>query len=279
MPTTLIGVCCALALLLFLLPPASPVQVGLCTDLKGIDDAKAVGFDYVELRTSEIVALSEADFEALQEKLTKLKLSVPVTYQFLPGTLKVTGPNINKELQMDYVRKAFDRVSRLGVQIVTFGSGAARQVPDGFSQEAAFQQLVEFGQRIGPEARAKQIIIAIEPQRQQECNIINTAAEGLKWVKAVNDPNIQLMIDFYHLAEVKESPAIILQAQNHLFHLHMANPQGRVFPLRWEEYDYAAFFAQLRKIGYHRRISMEGYTKDIAKEGPLTIALLRHAFE
>jgi sugar phosphate isomerase/epimerase len=213
------------------------VQVGLCTDLKGVDDAKAAGFDYVELRTSEIVALSEADFERLKEKLAKLKLAVPVTYQFLPGAIKVTGPRIDKDQQMTYVRKAFERVSRLGVQVVTFGSGVSRQVPDGFSKEAAFQQLVEFGQRIGPEARARKIIIAIEPQRQQECNIINTAAEGLKWVRAVNDPNIQLMIDFYHLAVEKEDPAIILQAKDHLFHLHMANPQGRVFPLQWEEYD------------------------------------------
>jgi sugar phosphate isomerase/epimerase len=59
----------------------------------------------------------------------------------------------------------------------------------------------------------------------------------------------------------------------------MANPTGRVFPLAWEEYDYAPFFATLRQAGYRRRISVEASTKDLAAEAPRAIALLRRAFE
>ena len=58
----------------------------------------------------------------------------------------------------------------------------------------------------------------------------------------------------------------------------MANPQGRVFPLTWEEFDYAPFFANLRQIGYTGRISVEASSKDIPTEGPQAIALLRRAF-
>lgn len=257
---------------------AHQVQIGYCTQLKGIDDAKAAGFDFVELRTSEIAGLSDADYETLKKRIEKLGLSVPVTYIFIPSSIKLTGPRVDKEQQMNYVRKAFDRVSRLGAQIVTFGSGGARQVPEGFSKEEAFQQLVEFCRRIGPEARARNITIAIEPQRRQECNIINTAAEGLELVEAVNDPNIQLMVDFYHLAAEQEDPAIILKAKDHIRHLHIANPEGRVFPLKWEEYDYAPFFRNLRKIGYDKRISVEAAPRDFSKEGPATIAFLRKVF-
>jgi sugar phosphate isomerase/epimerase len=56
----------------------------------------------------------------------------------------------------------------------------------------------------------------------------------------------------------------------------MANPQGRVFPLTWEEFDYAPFFSSLRQIGYAGRISAS--SKDIPAEGPQAIALLRRAF-
>ena len=48
---------------------------------------------------------------------------------------------------------AWARLARLGTQIVVFGSGGARRVPEGFSKEEAFKQLVEFGKRIAPEAR------------------------------------------------------------------------------------------------------------------------------
>src|SRR5450432_159232 len=90
------------------------VQVGYCSRLAEIDAAKAAGFDYVELRTSEIVALSDADYEKLAVKLKQLKLPVPVTFLFIPASIKITGPKVDREEQMRYVRKAFDRVSRLG---------------------------------------------------------------------------------------------------------------------------------------------------------------------
>jgi sugar phosphate isomerase/epimerase len=59
----------------------------------------------------------------------------------------------------------------------------------------------------------------------------------------------------------------------------MANPQGRVFPLAWDEYEYAPFFAALRQIGYDKRISVEAAAKDFPVEAPKAIALLRRAFE
>ena len=87
------------------------------------------------------------------------------------------------------------------------------------------------------------------------------------------------MIDFYHLASEGEDPAIVLRAREHIRHLHMANPQGRVFPLAWDEFDYAPFFANLRAIGYDQRISVEATPKDFPSEAPRAIALLRRAFE
>ena len=255
------------------------VQVGYCTPLRNIEAAKAAGFDYVELSTSEIAGLSDAEFEQAAARIQQVGLPVPATNLFLPAALKVTGPNIDPEQQMAYVKKAFARLARLGTQIVVFGSGGARQVPDGFPKDQAFQQLVAFGKRIAPEARARGITVAVEPLRRQETNIINSAAEGLTLVNAIDDAGFQLMIDFYHLASEKEDPAVILRAGAHIRHLHVANPEGRVFPLKWDEYDYAPFFAALRTIGYDKRISVEASTKDLAVDAPQAIALLRRAFQ
>jgi D-psicose/D-tagatose/L-ribulose 3-epimerase len=259
--------------------PSAKVQVGYCTGLRNLEAAKAAGFDYVELGTTEIAGLSDADFDAAAARIKALGIPTPAANNFLPATLKVTGPQIDTEAQMAHVRKALSRVSKLGVEVVVFGSGGARRVPEGFAKEEAFKQLVDFGRRAAKEARANGITIAIEPLRKQETNIINTAAEGLDLVNAVADPNFQLMIDFYHLASEQEDPAIVIRAKDHIRHLHMANPNGRVFPKKWEEFDYAPFFANLKAIGYDKRISMEGNTTDLAADGPLTIALLRKAFE
>jgi sugar phosphate isomerase/epimerase len=265
---------------LALIAPAQPkakVRIGYCGALKDIDAVKAAGFDYMEVRTSEIAALSDADFENAAAKFKQVGLPVLAANLFIPANIKVTGPNVDKDRQMEYVRLALDRVSRLGVRLVVFGSGGARQVPEGFSKQEAFEQLVDFGKRIAPEARSRNITIAIEPLRQQESNIINNTADELAWVNAVNDPNIQLMIDFYHFSVEKQDPSDILKVQDHLRHLHMANPNGRVMPLKLDEYDYGPFFATLRQIHYDRLMSLEVNNGNLA-EAPQAIALLRHAF-
>jgi D-psicose/D-tagatose/L-ribulose 3-epimerase len=254
------------------------VRIGYCSTLAEIDAVKAAGFDYIELRTSEVAALSDADFDALAEKLKRIGLPVPVTYQFIPANIKLTGPQVDSAQQDAYVQKALDRVSKLGARTVVLGSGPAREYPEGFSKEAAYRQFVEFCKRLGPEARQRNIVIAIEPLRKQEANIINTLAEGLELVKAVDDPNIQLNVDYYHLEQEKEDPAIILQAKDYVRHVHTANPEDRVFPLKWEEYNYEPFYAALRKIGYDKEVSIEAKTTDFQRDAPIAIAFLRRAF-
>ena len=258
--------------------PAANVRVGYCTGLKNLESAKAAGFDYVELSATEIGNLSDADFEIAVAQAKQVGLATPAANLFVPAAIKLTGPAIDVEQQNAHVRKVLSRLSKLGTEVIVFGSGGARRVPDGFAKDEAFKQLVDFGRRAANEAKAYGITITIEPLRQQETNIINTASEGLELVKAIDHPNFQLMIDFYHLASEKEDPSIVVRAKDHLRHLHMANPTGRVFPQKWEEFDYAPFFAKLREIGYDKRISVEAGTQDLAGQAPPAIALLRNAF-
>src|SRR5580765_756686 len=70
----------------------SHVLVGYCTGLKNMAAAKKAGFDYVELSTTEIASLPDADFEHAAQELTSLALATPAANLFLPATLKVTGP-------------------------------------------------------------------------------------------------------------------------------------------------------------------------------------------
>jgi sugar phosphate isomerase/epimerase len=278
-------VCSSLATILLISPlrvstareQTRTVRIGYCAALAEIDAVKSAGFDYVELRTSEIAGLSEENYEKLAANLKRIGLPVSTTYMFIPATIKLTGPETDQALQMNYVRKALDRVSKLGARTVVLGSGTARQYPEGFSKPAAFRQLIDFCKRLGPEARARDITIAIEPLRKEESNIINSVAEGLELVQATQDPSIQLNVDFYHLEVERENPAIILEAKNYVRHVHIANPQGRVFPLKWQEYSYGPFFEALRKIGYNKEISVEGRTTDFEKEAPQAIAFLRRA--
>jgi sugar phosphate isomerase/epimerase len=167
-------------------------------------------------------------------------------------------------------------MAKLGVKVVVFGSGGARKVPEGFSKDEAFTQLVEFAKKVAPEAQSRGITFAVEPLKTAETNIINSVAEGLKWVKAVDHPNFQLMADFYHMGTEKEDPAIIVEAKDHLRHFHIANPNKRVVPLENDGFDYSGYLGAVKKIGYKGTLSLEAPgTKDFATDGPRSLAFLR----
>ncbi|MGO9640335.1 MAG: sugar phosphate isomerase/epimerase family protein [Candidatus Acidiferrales bacterium] len=276
---TFCGIVCLLSLLFLASGHSqqSRVRIGCTGMLSSIDAVKVAGFDYVELNTTEIVSLSDADFAKLEASVKQSGFPVYATSNFIPASMKLTGPAVDPDAQMAYVRKAFERVSLLGSHLMVFGSGPARTVPAGFSHDEAFRQLVDFCKRIAPEARAKGIVVAIEPQNLEQSNIINSTAEGLKLLDAVNDPNIQLVLDIYYLDQTHEDPAEMIAAKQHIVHFHFSNPNGRMFPLHWEEYNYAPFFAALRRMDYAGAISIDAHSKDFAKEAPQTVAFLHDA--
>jgi D-psicose/D-tagatose/L-ribulose 3-epimerase len=272
----------ALALLL-LVPAAASAQatqsarIGICVDPDKFEAAQAAGFDYVETNASKVAALTDEEFRKLSAQVAQLKIPLAASMSFIPGAIKLTGPDVDPAKQMTYVTGVLGRLKQLGVKVVVLGSGGARRVPDGFSKDEAFTQLVDFCRRIAPVARDNGITIVVEPLRRQETNIINTAREGLALVRAVDRPEVRLLVDYYHLAEEGENADIIAEAGPLLAHTHIANPKGRVYPLSLDESPYAGFFSNLCKIGYQGRLSVEASTKDFAAEAPQAVALLRNA--
>jgi len=273
-----------IALLLLVLVPClafgqatGRAQIGVCVDPDRFEAAQAAGFDYVETNASKVAALTDEEFQKLAAQVARLRIPLAASMSFIPGAIKLTGPDVDPAKQLTYVTGVLSRLKQLGVKVVVLGSGGARRVPDGFSKEEAFAQLVDFGRRIAPVARDNGITIVVEPLRKQETNIINTAREGLALVKAVDRPEIRLLVDYYHLAEEGEDADIIAEAGPLLAHAHIANPKGRVFPLSADESAYEGFFSNLCKIGYKGRLSVEASTTDFAAQAPQAIALLRQA--
>jgi sugar phosphate isomerase/epimerase len=240
--------------------------------------AKAAGFDFAEVRIREFMKLSDADFDRFVVDCRATGLPLTTGYWLLPAEMKVVGPDVHTDEVTSYLVKALDRSQRLGVKFVVWGSGDARRAPDGFSKARAFDQLVALGKVLAPEAEKRGMVIVAEPLRRQESNTINSAAEGLQWVEAVNHPAFQLLVDLYHMNEEHEDPAIIVKAGAHIVHTHVSNPIGRVLPMSATEFDYAPFFKALNQIGFHGTMTIETTAVDIPKDGARSIRFLRAAY-
>lgn len=252
------------------------MKFGVCTTIENSKLLKEIGYDYIEMGLSSIASLNDGEFETLADKVQKSTLNVYAFNVLFPGTIKVTGCEANSDTIKSYLDKAFNRAKALGGSIVVFGSGGSRRVPENFSYEQAFEQLISFLTIGGSLARDNGITIVVEPLRSIETNIINTASEGLELTKAVNHPNVRLLIDFYHMTCVHEDADIILKAGvEFIKHIHIANPEGRLWPKEISEANYYNFFKNLKKIGYDGGISIEGRTDNLDSDAPLSLECLK----
>jgi len=237
---------------------SAQVQIGVCASPRDLEKADHYGFDYLEPPAATIAAMNDADFQAFKARVLASRLRCPSFNSFI-RTLRVVGDDVQQRALQAYLDLCLSRCRELGGEIVVWGSASSRDVPEGFSRQRAWAQIKDFLRVAGDAARQHRCVIAIEPLRHQESNIINTAAEALRLVHEVDHPNVRMIVDYYHLRVENEDPEIIWKARREIVHFHFANPHGRRWPRSvTEDPEYGRFFALVKKIGFRGGISIEG---------------------
>ncbi|MCL1796548.1 MAG: sugar phosphate isomerase/epimerase [Clostridia bacterium] len=238
---------------------------GICismaaTDSQGagvsrIAEAAGLGFDYVELPLAQVMQLTQTAFKA--GPMRAAGIPCLCLNNFFPASIRLTGPAANHAQALEYAARAFDRAAELGADRVVFGSGGARNVPDGFPVKRARDQLALLLTSLAPLARQRGITVVIEPLNRAESNIINSLEEGIALARCVDDSSIACLVDFYHAGLVGDPCASVGEAGPLLRHVHMARTPDRFMPANADEAAYRPFFAALRTAGYDATISLE----------------------
>jgi D-psicose/D-tagatose/L-ribulose 3-epimerase len=253
-------------------PPAGAaihgVEIGVCRPPVDLEKAAHYGFDYLEPSGAAVAAMDNEAFNAFKQRVLASPLRCESFNTFMTE-LRVVGEEVNRGLLEKYVEWTLSRCRQLGGKIAVWGSAKSRNVPQGFPRARAWTQIQSFLQMAGGIARRHGMMMAIEPLRRQESNILNTGEEALRMVRDVNHPNVKMIIDYYHLRAESESPQIIWTARQQIVHFHFANPHGRLWPLSpAEDPEYAAFFQMVKKIRFQGGISIEAkgtFEQDAAK--------------
>lgn len=252
------------------------MRVGICTSVDQIQVMEEVGFDYIEPAVVSIVQMTESDFKEVLCKVRDANISCEVFNILFPGHIRLVGPEVDIDHIKEYLKEAFEKIVQLGARIVVFGSGGARRIPDEMTFEDGWNDLIRTARVVGEVASQYNITIAMEPLNKKETNILNSISEGVRFVKDVDHPNVRLLADFYHMRMEGESMDVIQQTTSHiLVHTHIARSQDRGYPIKADEDIYSQFFSSLKEIDYKGRISIEGNTKDIIKEGHIALELFR----
>lgn len=261
------------------------MKIGCCCNMIatqkdgiGFEHAKnliELGYDYIELPLAQLMALEDDDFLKIKESLKLFGIKCKTCNNFFPANIKLTGPAVNESVVKDYVVRAVGRASQLGVDTIVFGSSGAKNVPAGFDHKKAWTQLVNLLNYVDTVVRPLGIVIAIEPLNKSESNIINTVKEGCDLAKEADSPNIGLLVDYYHLMVENDDMYSMIPFSDKIFHVHLANPEGRCFPSPTDTANYKEFFSLLNKIGYNRRVSVEAYSNNIGQDATVALNYLR----
>ena len=242
--------------------------------LKTLSDAKC---DFFEFGVGMLCPESPKSlFEEFKDIVSDYSLRAECFNSFIPADLKVTGPDIDKVRLDNYLAAATERTAELGGEIIVFGSGGARQVPEGFSRKRAHEQILEFLEAAANYARGHGIVIAIEPLNRSETNVINSIAEAVQLADELGRPEVQVLVDFYHQMLEGEGFDEIVRAGDRIVHVHVADTD-RLYPGSGK-YDYQRFAKSLADAGYNKRVSVECNFRNFDQEVPQSIQFLHEVF-
>lgn len=249
------------------------MDLGCCAPMDRVPAIEAAKGDYYELSVAGTVMAGgeegEGDFARLLERAAAFSIKPRAYNVFLPGSLPVVGPAVEREAVERYVRAAFGRVRRLEGRVVVFGSGRSRSIPEGFGRDAALDQLADFLRLAGGLSGEYGITLVIEPLRRAESNVFNSVGESAAFIRErrLDRDGVRLLADLYHMMEEDEPLTAVVEGADLLAHTHVAD-SGRQAPGSGG-YPITEFFGLLRQSGYAGDCSIECRWDDFdAQIGP-----------
>ena len=249
------------------------IPIGICASVAKAGLLAQAGADYLEENVQTYLRPEEPAVS-----FTPTALPVRAANCFLPGKLKITGHETHHDHIVRYAETAFRRAAQAGIQIIVFGSGGSRNIPDGFPRDAARSQFLALLRMFGPPAAPHGVTVAVEPLNRGEYNFINSLAEGAALVAACNHPHIRLLADIYHMLHEGEGPDAIREHGQWLRHVHVAEKDKRTAPGVAGD-DFRPFLRALKEVNYQGAISFECGWTDLNTQAADALAAFRQQLE
>jgi len=251
-------------------------KIGISTSIENNGILASAGYSFVEENARGFLVPAEPDsvFGKKLALLKESKLPVEACNSFLPGNLKCVGPEPAHEEILKFGESAFRRAQLAGVKTIVFGSGGARGIPEGFPREKAKQQFISICSQLATLAQKYNVIISLEPLNSQECNFINSLAEGAEIVNGVKHDSFRLLADIYHMLKENESPSNITKFGHLLYHTHIAEKKDRTAPGVNKE-DFTPYFKALKDIKYEGRITIECSWENLGSQAAGALKFIR----
>ena len=243
---------------------------------KAIRSAATIGYDVIEVPMFDP---ESTDLERTRELLRRYKLTPSVSLGLTANTDISSPDSTISRAGIARLHKVVDATAFIGGSVVAGVIGSAWQKYLAPATEAGYQNAVAGLREVAQEARAKSVVLAIEVVNRFESNLLNTAAQALRFVDAVGEDNVGIHLDTFHMhIEEADAAAAIRVCGSALRYFHV-NENHRGY-LNTGGIDFAPIFRALVTSRYAGTISFEAFssstcTPAIAGKG----AIWRSVFE
>lgn len=239
------------------------MKFGVCTKLERIDVVKNGGFEYIELKLSDVASMSEEELSNTCKILDKNEMWSKTYNVFCTKDLNLSYAADEHEISA-YAKRAFANAQRLGGEIAVVGSGKARNIPAEYSFADGREKFKRVLSLIADIAADHNIKIALEPLNTNETNLINTLSDASKLCEEIDKPNLGFLADLFHMYRSDENVSEILKYKDQIIHAHIAKrDETRGAPgITDRPEDLIKMHDALTKIGYNGILSLEASSKN-----------------
>jgi D-psicose/D-tagatose/L-ribulose 3-epimerase len=233
-----------------------------------LDELKEIGFDLVEIPVFDLDNM--AGYAKWNQRLDELGLGRTGTAVRGPAENMISPDPAVRRQGVEANKRNLDCCAALGCEVM---AGPFHSALGEFSgagpTEDEWKWGVEGMREVAEHAEKVGVTLGVEYLNRFECYLLNTAADGARFVREVNHPRCGMMYDTFHShIEEKNTPQAIRALGDCLVHVHISENdrstpgQGNV---RWAE-----TFDTLHEIGYDRTMVVEAFGLALEKLIPAT---------
>lgn len=225
--------------------------------------ASDIGFDFVELLSNPLLEWSESDRQAFKQTAEDLDLTLSFVNVLTPET-DISSPDpVVRERGADQWKASIELVDEMDGLVLagTVGQWNPDFAVDLEEKAERVDRAIDVWRDIAPAAEDHDITCTVEVLNRFEQFMLNTAAEARTFVDRVDSPNLDILLDTYHMnIEEDDMRAGIETAGDRLAHLHVGEnnrrPPHSEGHIPWEE-----VAAGLRAVDYDGPVLMEPFVR------------------
>ncbi len=228
---------------------------------KYIKKASGLGFDVLEFQAQPLLNIPDDELRNIKKAADDC--GIELTYSLgLDKTYDISSDDpYVRSAGVSYLTDILKKVAVQEGKIISGVSYAAWGVPAGeIDKKKRTANSIDSMKKLANVAGSLGIQYAVEVVNRFEGVVLNTAKEAVEYVKAVDSPNVGILLDTYHMNI--EEPSIgdaIRTAADYLIGFHVGE-NNRTAPGRGH-LDWNEIFDALKEVGYKGRLVAELFVK------------------